>query len=219
VFRNIPNKERTMIRYARVAAVGLGMCLIAAGGAEGAWGDKPKQKPQAAPPVVDPAAAAAERGKEQARIMREWQQKLEGSRWELEVLVSKPGQPAVVESDVLTFKGGSIGSEVLAKAGYDRASYSLYPPTGDTIGWEAMQRMSKDGAEETAIWRAEVSGGAMQGMLMRKRVKGDQETVDNFSFTGKKAAAPAPEPPPAPAAEEPLAQPPDVPLTESPAVR
>ena len=130
------------------------------------------------------------------KMMQDWQTKLSGTKWELEVVVSGRGQPKVVQSDVLTFERGALVSDTLAKAGFDRAEYSLYPPTEQSIEWEAMQHKEEKGTQETAIWRGEFTGDAIQGNLTKRRKKGDKETVEHFSFTGHRVVAPAPAPPP-----------------------
>jgi hypothetical protein len=152
-----------------------------------------------APAGVEAASPANREAVEKAKAMQEWQAKLMGSKWELEVVVSPTGQPQVVESDVLTFDQASVGSEVLAKAGFERGSFSLYPPEGQSISWEAMQRKAGKDGEETAIWRAEVTGEAMRGSLLKRRPgkDGADGKMDQFTFTGKKMAS-APEPPAAP---------------------
>ena len=207
-----------MGRFTLVIALGVGAWLIASGTA-GAWPGKSDKDTEAAPAAPDAAARESAANPERAernKAMRDWQAKLSDSRWELEVVVSGAGRPAVVQSDILTFKNGSVGSDVLAKADYERASFSLYPPTEQSIGWEAMQRKKGEkGVQETAIWRGEVTGEAMQGTLVKQSKRGDEEaTTQVFSFTGRRMAT-APEPAPAAAQSEP---PDAVPAPEVPAV-
>ena len=217
----------------------VGLVFMASGSA-GAWPGKSEKKVEkkieaapavaptkaAAPVKADvPVKAAAPAGAvdplraERERVMRDWQASLGSSRWDLEVTLSS-GRPPVVQSDVLTFQHGTMSSDTLTKAGYGRAPYSLYPPEEKSIAWEAMQRKEKDGAMETAIWRGEVTGETMQGTLFKRITKGDKETVETFSFTGRRvadapepaaqevvvpAAESAPTAPPAPAVQAPAA--------------
>ena len=176
--------------FAMALGVGVWLTACATGSAE-----QPKQADNAEVGAADTASAARQALAEREKARRDWQAKLSGSRWELEVVVSGQGQPQVVESDVLTFDGGTVGSDVLAKAGYKRASYSLYPPAAQSVAWEAMQMQSREekDVQEAAIWRGEVTGEAMQGTLIKKRTQGEKETMETFSFTGRRMA-PAPEP-------------------------
>ena len=179
-----------MIRFTFLMTLGLGVWLVACSTGSAKERQGGVQVP--ASPAVDPAVAAAERARAaQAKAMREWQAKLSDSRWDLEVVVSGTGRPAVVESDVLTFEHGTVSSDVLHKAGYERAGFSLYPPTERSIAWEAMQRKTEKGVEETAIWRAEVTGETMQGTLTKQRTDGADNRVQQFSFTGRLMTAPA----------------------------
>jgi hypothetical protein len=164
-------------------------------------------------PAASPASAADRERAAREKMMRDWQAKLSDSRWELEVVVSKGGPATVVQPDVLTFERGTINSDTLAKAGYKRAPYSLYPPTEQSVGWEAMQRKEEQGVTETVIWRGEVIGQAMQGTLIKKRTKGEEETVETLSFTGRRMVA-APEPVLPPAQAEPTSP---APASEAPA--
>ena len=198
-----------MNRVVIAIVMSAGVCLAAgsAGAEEQAWWAKGAKGGEAKPAA--PAAAATNTAAiELARAMQEWQAKLAGSRWELEVVVSGPGQPRVVEADVLSFDQGSVGSEVLSKAGFEPASFSLYPPEGQSISWEAMQRKTGKDGEESAIWRGEVTGEKMQGTMLRRHPgKGGAEgRMDQFAFTGRKMA-PAPVPVPLPAAEVPAPDP------------
>ena len=196
-----------MGRFTLVITLGVGAWLIASGTAA-AWpgkSDKDAEEAPAAPGAAAKESAASRQRDELNKTMRDWQAKLSDSRWELEVVVSGAGRPAVVQSDVLTFNNGSVGSDVLAKAGFERASFSLYPPTEQSIGWEAMQRKKGEkGVEETAIWRGEVTGDAMQGTLMKRRTVGEEDRVEQFSFTGR-LMAPAPKPTPQAAQSQPPA--------------
>ena len=191
-----------MARIMRAIVVGVGVSLIAcsAGNAE------PKKNPGAAQADAASAAQLELAAREKAR--REWQTKLSGSRWDLEVTVSAPGRPQVVESDVLTFERGTVGSDTLDKAGYARAGYSLYPPTEESVGWEAMQSKQNKDVQEAAIWRGEVTGETMQGMLIKKRTDRQGNHTEQFSFTGKRMApAPAESAEPAAASQTPSAAP------------
>ena len=194
-----------MGRFTFATVLVVGVWLMASGTA-GAWpgtSDKDTEPALAAPDAAARESVANRERAERDKTMRDWQAKLSDSRWELEVVVSGAGRPAVVQSDVLTFKNGSVGSDVLAKADYERASFSLYPPTEQSIGWEAMQRKKEEkGAQETAIWRGEVTGETMQGTLVKQSKRGDEEaTTQVFSFTGRRMAT-APEPTPAAAQSE-----------------
>ena len=183
---------RIGLSFVLALGVSLSVCGMAS-----AWpGKDDKEKKQDAAPGASAAADRAARDK----AMREWQSKLGNSRWELEVVVSSGGPATVVQSDVLKFQHGSMQSETLAKAGYEPTSFALYPPTATSVEWEAMQRKTKDGAEETAIWRGEVTGERIRGTLTQRIVRGDKEDTKLFSFTGK-PMAPEPEPVPAPVVE------------------
>jgi hypothetical protein len=185
-----------MSRITFVVAAGIGVGLLASGTAA-AWPGKSDKDTETDPAAAQQRAAEQERAQREqiAKTMREWQAKLSDSRWELEVVVSKGGPAQVVEADVLTFKSGSVNSDVLAKAGHKPASFSLYPPTEESVAWEAMQSKEEQGVTETVIWRGEVTGETMQGTLVKKRAKGDKETVDTLSFSGRRMAdAPAPTP-------------------------
>lgn len=186
-----------MGRFILTLASAVGVWLIACSAA-GAWpgkSDKNAEATPAAPSAAQESANSLERA-EREKAMRDWQAKLSGSRWELEVVVSKGGPATVVQPDVLTFERGTISSDTLAKAGYEHAPYSLYPPTKESIAWEAMQHKEEKGIQEAVIWRGEVTGETMQGTLIKKRTKGEEETVETLSFTGRRmAAAPEPTPP------------------------
>jgi hypothetical protein len=185
-----------MRHFTQAIPLVVGLLFVAAGDAGAVW-------PKKGDDTVDAKPAAQERAERERaakdKAMKDWQAAMADSRWELEVKLSSGG-PAVVQSDVLTFDRGRMNSETLAKAGFSKAEYSLYPPTEQSVAWESMQQKNADGVTESAIWRGEVTGDQMQGVIVKKRVKGDQETVENFSFTGRRiAAAPKPaEPAPAP---------------------
>jgi hypothetical protein len=181
--------------------------------------DKEEQRGESSPAQIN----RAEQGRAaKDKAMRESQAAMADSRWEIEVKLSSSGQ-AVVQPDVITFERGMMNSETLEKSGFSRGEYSLYPPQAQSIAWEAMQRKEADGVSESAIWRGEVTGETMQGTIIKKRSKGDQETAENFTFSGKRvAAAPKPVEPataaPAPAAVEPAGSAPVAPPQEPAAV-
>lgn len=183
-----------MNRSAGIIALVVGVSVVVQAGpssaAEQPWWSR-GGKGDAAQPAAAPAAPPVSDGVKKAQAMQEWKLKLMNSRWDLEVVVSPPGGPRVVESDTLTFDDRSLSSSVLDKAGFDRAEFSLYPPEGESISFEAMQRKAGKNGEDTAIWRAEVTGETLRGTLIRRSAEGK---VDNFSFTGKRLAA-APEAP------------------------
>lgn len=198
-----------MNRVALAMTLGCGVWLIASSveSAEDPKGAK------AAPPAAPPAAQTGGLSREvieREKAIKEWRTKLSGTKWELEVVVSGNALPKVVEADVLTFDRSTVGSDTLRKAGFEDASYALYPPTEQSVEWEAMQRREEKGSEELAIWRGEVMKDTIRGTLTRQRKKGDKETTENFSFAGTlvkadqgageppsaSAPVPAPTPPP-----------------------
>jgi hypothetical protein len=114
----------------------------------------------------------------------------------------------------LSFDRTTMGSDVLAKAGYGRGMYALYPPSEQSIGWEAMQRTDK--GDEQAIWRGELTGAKIEGTLMKYVKKGQGDpAMQQFSFTGTRMADAPPEPAPE-AAEAPATPEPSAPQATAP---
>lgn len=129
-----------------------------------------------------PAAANTELTELQIRtkVLREWRDTLTDTSWELDLKPAR-GQEGDVETDVLTFGRRSVESENLLKKGYAKsADYALYSPTEESVSWETMQL--KD--EDMAIWRGEVVGETITGMLTKQRQDGKGKTAQYFSFTG-----------------------------------
>ncbi|MBI2495937.1 MAG: hypothetical protein HYY58_05600 [Candidatus Omnitrophica bacterium] len=191
--------------------LGMGLALIvgwtAAAAAEKGASPKAKKSQAAESASASPAGsaqadAAAREIAEREKKLRDWRAKLAGTRWELELVLSGQGQPAVVQSDVLMFGQRSVGTEGLLKAGYlDSNNYALYSPTEESVAWEAMQLKDGQDEQDMVIWRGEIIGDAMQGTVTKQRPDKKKELVtEHLSFTGR-LVKPVPEAAP-PAAGE-----------------
>lgn len=172
------------------------------------------KKASAQPAAASPKGAAApddaaeqERAKRE-KALQEWRAKLTGSKWELQL--TPTGVPSgAPETDALAFTQRTVGSDAMRAAGFtDSDNYALHSATEQSVAWEAMQVKEEKGAKYMAIWRAEVTDQTMQGMLFTRETRGEKETTEQFSFTGRRlAAATETAPEAAPPAVEPGAPP------------
>jgi hypothetical protein len=163
-------------------------------GASAAARKTPSAEPTSASPASSTQADAASRElSEREKALQDWRAKLAGTRWELK-MTSTGGSGGQPETDVLEFGQTTLGSDNLLKTGFPHSdNYALYSPTDQSVAWEAMQVKEEKGTHDMAIWRGEVTGETMQGTLVKQRKRGDKETTEQLSFTGRQLEA-VPEP-------------------------
>lgn len=185
-----------MDRVAAIMVVGSGVWLLACSLGEAKARQSKRTEEASAMSAVEQAVRLSPEVVAREKATREWRDKLADTQWELELVLSGGAQPAVVQSDVLTFGRQAVGSEALRKTGYpDSQSYSLYAPTEESISWEAMQLKDGTDGQDVVIWRGEVIGEAIQGTVTKQRSRGEGETnlTEQFSFTGHKVVPAASE--------------------------
>lgn len=143
---------------------------------------KPAPVPAAPAAQLAPVKSEADLAKEQ--LVQTWQQKLQGA-WSLELRppTAEQGSP---QQDTLTFDGRRVVSGMLTQEGYGGSNFSLAPQDDQTASWETMQ-MNPGG--DIALWRGELTGQSMSGMLSRQPAQGEAVT---WSFTATKAHEPSP---------------------------
>ena len=78
-------RSREMTRFVFAIALGVGVWLTACGTGSA---EQPKKANNAEVGAADTASAARQALAEREKARRDWQAKLSGSRWELEVVVS-----------------------------------------------------------------------------------------------------------------------------------
>lgn len=171
------------LQLARVL-VGVMMVLTVCN-AEAAWWEKekrakPPQSPAAAPaPVKTPEEVAQE------RLTQDWLERLKGTTWSLELRLSS-GESGGPQQDTLSFGDRRVASEALQQEGYGGSNFTLTAQDDQAATWETMQ--VKAGGD-TALWRAEIRGTTMSGVLSKRPAQGEPAT---WSFTGTQRAAPVP---------------------------
>jgi hypothetical protein len=138
------------------------------------------------------ATSTLEEQREQVR------QQLDGTQW---TLVLRPEGGGKTTEDTLTFKGRTVASARLTKAGYSTTNYSVHVQDDGVAVWETMQ--SKEGGDR-AFWRGDLSGETMSGILSKQPAEQPQET---FYFSATKLASGQPQTPPASIAPAPTLPP------------
>lgn len=146
--------------------------------------------------VTAPAGSAEEPSVEQQRLA-EVKVALEGTTWRLELTPEDGGKS---QQDTITFSGGKISSEVMAKSGYTASNYSLSVKPDGTGVWETMQSDDKDNA---AFWRGELHGSSMRGAINKR--SGD--STQSFSFAASLISGPPPTTPAAAVPPVPVGEP------------
>ena len=99
---------------------------------------------------------------------------LEGREW---VIYTKPseGKKIRVETDVLTFKDGTVTSKNLSAQGYGTSNYTPSVQDDGTAIWETMQVRND---VDLIFLRGELRGTTMRGAMGTKPQKGLRESFD-----------------------------------------
>ena len=132
---------------------------------------------QQTPPAASPADQASS-----AQLVQQWQQRLDGSQWNLR-LVPLSESAGKGSTDTIRFAGRQLTSERLAKEGYTGSNYTMRMDGPDTAIWETMQSREGGGV---VFWRGEVHGDQMTGVIS-KRI--EQEPTKDFSFAGNRVGS------------------------------
>ena len=101
---------------------------------------------------------------------------LDGSVWEIKLILTSRQGSQVVYEDKLVFENGKVASYRLSSSGYPRSNYSVMTRDDGTIIWETMQTC-QDG--RTATWYGEWADGIMKGILSQHLA---EEKNQDFSF-------------------------------------
>jgi hypothetical protein len=133
--------------------------------------------------IPPPAATPAQEESPKEKVRKEWEQKLAGTTWTLEVRSQQGGGRTT--QDTLTLTGVELVSEAFSKAGYPNSNYSVTPLNDSGAAVETMQTHPKKGS---AFWHLEIRGQALEGRVVKQTTDG---TVEELSVSGR----PAPEPP------------------------
>lgn len=97
---------------------------------------------------------------------------LESTEWQIRIF---PGRGGEVQSDTIRFYEGKFTSSYLSAKGYTPSNYSLVILNESIVSWETAQ-VSTEGR---ALWKGEVKGRDMQGVLTMQYVDGKTQ---DFSF-------------------------------------
>lgn len=112
---------------------------------------------------------------------------VESREWVIYVKPSE-GKKARVETDVLTFKDGTITSKNFLAKGYGTSNYTLSVQEDGTIVWETMQVKNDI---DLVFLRGELRGNSMRGAIGTKPQKGARESFDFTTETAAPAATEA----------------------------
>jgi len=96
---------------------------------------------------------------------------MEGKSWMIYVVPAEIAgkKQAAAETDILTFKDGTVTSKNLSASGYRTSNFSMRVQDDGVAIWETMQN---DGRQNRAFLRGELEGSEMKGSLTLKNKAG-----------------------------------------------
>lgn len=101
---------------------------------------------------------------------------LNNTKWA--ITVSPMSGPGKGEADIVEFADNKVISKNMASAGFPPADFNVRVLEDGTVVWDAMQQTEKG---DIMLWRGDISGGVMSGVLSRRDSNGK---VFDFKFTG-----------------------------------
>ncbi|MDD5194268.1 MAG: hypothetical protein PHQ96_01170 [Candidatus Omnitrophica bacterium] len=95
-------------------------------------------------------------------------EKLNSQAWMIR-LTPQNSPKAPAESDVLTFSGTSMSSRNLSEKGYSSSNFTPIVREDSSVMLETVQRLGED---KVAMWRVELVGDNIQGVLAMRTING-----------------------------------------------
>lgn len=154
----------------RIAVLALGVAFMISFGSYGFAAEKKKT-------TVKTTVTTAKISEAQtAAIANAAVEKLNSQAWTIYIIPSGSGRSAV-ETDVLTFSERTMSSRNLGGKGYSSSNFLPIVREDGSVMLEAVQRSGED---KLAMWRVELSGDILQGVLTLRTVNGP---VSTYTFT------------------------------------
>jgi hypothetical protein len=137
----------------------------------GSYGFAAKEKTTTVKPTA-PVMSDAQR----AALANAAVAKLNSQEWMI-YLTTSGAVRALAGTDVLTFSGRSMSSQNLSEKGFISANFNPIVQEDSSVMLEALQR---SGADKIAMWRVELTGDILQGVLTLRTING---AVSTYTFT------------------------------------